>query len=297
MYTSKRLTKAYHEAEVMDIDEHSKLILFSDCHRGNGSHSDEFTKNQNTYLHALQHYYDAGFTYIEVGDGNELWEHPKFSVIRAAHSEVFDLIKRFYQDQRFQLIFGNHDIYLKDSNYLRSNLDSYYSPMTELDYALLPGIQAKEAIVLRYTESGQKILVIHGHQGDFTNDQFWVLNMLSLKYFWRYLHAFGFRNPSSPVSNVQKRHKIEKAYVKWIQEQRVALICGHTHRYKMPRQNELPYMNTGSCVFPTSITGIEIDEGRIALIRWQTKVDKRGFYKVVRDVINGPYALERFDIR
>jgi len=45
-------------------------MFFSDCHRSNGSHSDEFTKNRNTYLFALEYYYKNGFTYVEAGDGD-----------------------------------------------------------------------------------------------------------------------------------------------------------------------------------------------------------------------------------
>lgn len=45
MRTFERLTKAYENARVEYFDENSKYVFFSDCHRGDGSLSDEFTKN------------------------------------------------------------------------------------------------------------------------------------------------------------------------------------------------------------------------------------------------------------
>ena len=96
MFTMQRLNSAYANAHRVPLSDKSKFILFSDVHRGDNSLSDEFAHNQNIYYFALQHYFNAGFTYIEVGDGDELWEHSKFDVIRYAHSDVFMLLRDFY---------------------------------------------------------------------------------------------------------------------------------------------------------------------------------------------------------
>ena len=85
MRTQERLTTAYKNARVEYFDENSKYIFFSDCHRGNGGHQDEFTKNQNVFMFALYQYFANGYTFVEVGDGDELWEHPKFKVLQNAH--------------------------------------------------------------------------------------------------------------------------------------------------------------------------------------------------------------------
>lgn len=55
MFTDRRLTEAYKKARVEYFDEHSKYVIFSDVHRGDGSMSDEFTRNRNIYLHALKY--------------------------------------------------------------------------------------------------------------------------------------------------------------------------------------------------------------------------------------------------
>jgi hypothetical protein len=49
-----------------------KLIVMSDMHRGDGSSADDFAKNSLIYRCALTHYLENGFTYIELGDAEEL---------------------------------------------------------------------------------------------------------------------------------------------------------------------------------------------------------------------------------
>lgn len=46
----KRLTEAYNNAKIEYFDNNSKYIFFSDCHRGDGTPSDEFAKNQNIFF-------------------------------------------------------------------------------------------------------------------------------------------------------------------------------------------------------------------------------------------------------
>jgi hypothetical protein len=92
----KRLTEAYNNAKIEYFDNNSKYIFFSDCHRGDSTPSDEFAKNQNIFLFALESYFNNGYTYVEVGDGNELWESANFKPIRLAHDEVSSL-NRVYE--------------------------------------------------------------------------------------------------------------------------------------------------------------------------------------------------------
>lgn len=259
--TQQRLTKAYQNARIEYMDENSKYVFFSDCHRGSGGHQDEFTKNRNVYLFALDQYYKDGFTLVEAGDGDELWEHPKFKVIKNAHYHVFLSMKRFFDEGRLILLYGNHNNYLKNPEYVKENYYTYFDDYRKKESNFFKGLKPCEALLLKNQQTGQEILTVHGHQGDFANDQFWIFTMLSVKYFWRHVHAFGVKNPASPVKNVYKRHKIEKNFNKWIEKHKTMLICGHTHRYKYPREGELPYFNTGCCIYPTTITGVEITGG------------------------------------
>ena len=105
----KHLDHVFHTAPIIPFDDTSRFILFSDCHRGDGSNIDAFAINKTLFRQALNHYYELGYTYIEVGDGDELWQNRFFHTIREAHAPIFDLLHRFHQQNRLHLIFGNHD--------------------------------------------------------------------------------------------------------------------------------------------------------------------------------------------
>lgn len=297
MRTDQRLTEAYENARVEPINEHTRYVFFSDCHRGNGSLADEFTRNENAFLHALEYYYKHQFTYVEAGDGDELWEHHDFSYIKRAHADVFDTLERFYLSDRLIMLYGNHNVYIKDPEYVEENYHSYYDHYHEKEHPFLDGLTTHEGLLLRSERTGQEILTVHGHQGDFLNDQFWFFTMLSLKYFWRFLHAFGIQNPASPVKNPHKRHKIERNYVKWIAKHRRMLICGHTHQFKYPKEEDLPYFNTGSCIYPTRITAMELVGEQIQAVQWRTVANQQGVLEVQREVLRGPDPISKFDIR
>ena len=116
MFTKQRLNGAYEDAEVMYFDENTKYVFFSDHHRGDGSLSDEFTRNRNIFQHAIDYYYQNDYVYVEAGDGDELWEYPDYKHIKNAHPEVFATIKRFFDEDRFIMMYGNHNIYLKNQD-------------------------------------------------------------------------------------------------------------------------------------------------------------------------------------
>ena len=194
------------------------------------------------------------------------------------------------------MLYGNHNIYLKNKDFVSKNFYSYYDDYSQDIHDLLKGMTPIESLVLKSKVTGQEILVVHGHQGDLMNDQLWFISMFLLRYFWRYIHVIGFHSPSSPARNHFKRHKIERNYKKWIQKHKIMLICGHTHRQKFPKSKELPYFNTGCCIHSKGITGIEILEGKILMVDWRVRADERGIMQVERYVMRGPVPIEEFDM-
>lgn len=297
MKADERLTNAYNNAKMEYFDKNSKYIFFSDVHRGDDSVSDEFTRNQNVFLHALNYYYKEGYTYIEVGDGDELWEYREFKHIRLAHTDVFIVLKKFFDAGRFFMLYGNHNIYLKSKKYVKDNYYNFYDEYNQERVELFKGLNPLEALILKYRETGQEILVVHGHQGDMINDQFWHISMLLLRYFWRFMHIVGFENPASPARNLYKRHKVEKMYNKWIEKYKMMLICGHTHRQKFPKNNDLPYFNTGCCIRTRGICGIEIINGEILMVDWRVSADEDGSLRMLRTVVRGPEPIDKYDCR
>jgi UDP-2,3-diacylglucosamine pyrophosphatase LpxH len=297
MKTDQKLTNAYKNAKTVYIDKNSKYIFFSDVHRGDDSVSDEFTRNQNVFLHALNYYYKNNYSYIEVGDGDELWEYKEFKHIRLAHTDIFIVLKKFYDADRMIMIYGNHNIFLKSKDFVKNNFYQFYDEYNQERVELFKGLEPQEAVVLKVKDTGQEILVVHGHQGDFMNDQAWQLSMLLLRYFWRFMHIVGFENPASPARNLYKRHKVEKAYNKWIEKHKMMLICGHTHRPKFPKANDLPYFNTGCCIRTRGLAGIEIVDGKILMVDWRIAADDDGTLKMHRTVVRGPEPIEKYDCR
>ena len=297
MKTNQRLTKAYQNARIEHFDENSKFVFFSDCHRGIGNLSDDFTRNQIIYLHALNYYFKNDFVYIEAGDGDELWENSSFEKNKSAHMDAYKLIKKFHDQDKLIMLYGNHNISLKKQKYIDKYYSTYYDETNGKTYEFLKNLKPIEALLLKNKHSGQEILTLHGHQGDINNDQLWPISKFSSKYFWRYLHAIGGQNPSSPVKNVNKRHKIERAFKKWIAKNKMILICGHTHSFKYPKGNDLPYFNIGCCVYPTTITAIEIINSTIQLVRWRVLANDEGVLQVVKSSLGGPDPIEKFDMR
>jgi len=75
MSIQTRLSQALEAAEVMPLDNQTKIVIMSDSHWGDNSWADDFAHNQYLQFHALQVYFEDGFTYIGLGDGLELWEN------------------------------------------------------------------------------------------------------------------------------------------------------------------------------------------------------------------------------
>lgn len=294
MSVSKRLSQVLASAKVIPFDESSRIIIMSDCHRGNGNWDDNFSNNQNIFFAALYYYYENGFTYIELGDGDELWENRRIENIIYAHSDVFWLMSLFYKNNRFYMVYGNHDIIKKDPRYSQTKCHAFYCDSTNSQIALLPGIEIKEGLILKYRNSKNQIFLTHGHQADYLNDTIWKISRFLVRYLWRPLELIGVNDPTSAAKNNEKKNAVENNLIDWTKQNKQFMICGHTHRPVFPKVGETLYFNDGSCVHPRCITGIEIRNGTISLVKWAilTKPDRTLY--VGREVLEGPVRLMDF---
>ena len=102
-----------------------KFIIFSDEHKGRKNHADDFASCENNYLTALQYYFDEGYFFINLGDGEELWENNIFQV-KKYNKPSFEKEKLFLQQKRFIKIFGNHDLYWANDPTALLQLQSIY---------------------------------------------------------------------------------------------------------------------------------------------------------------------------
>ena len=105
----------------------------------------------------------------------------------------------------------------------------------------------------------------------------------------------GIADPTSPAKNYKELIKVERRTKKWIIENNnIITIVGHTHRPRFPEPGDIAFFNDGSCVHPRCITGMEIENGNIALIKWQIATGEEGTLKVIRSILEGPTPLSEY---
>ncbi len=296
MSSQNRITRAYKTAKRVCFNDQSKFIIFSDIHRGDNSFADDFSNNRNIYYHALKHYYKNGFTYCELGDGDELWENIEFESIFYAHQNIFDLMKKFYNEDRLYRLLGNHDMIYSRKRYVEKHLFSYYDKVSGQDEPLFPGITFSEGLVLEHEDTNQEIFMLHGHQAEWMNYIGWRFNRFMVRILWRQLQVFGIGDPTSPAKNYKEMIKVEKRTKRWIMNNKnLFTIIGHTHRPRFPEPGDIALFNDGSCVHPRSITGLEIENGEITLIKWHIVTTEDGILKVSRKILEGPEKLSDYN--
>lgn len=269
----------------------------SDCHRGQGNAGDNFLPNQILFYGALEYYLQNGFTYIELGDGDELWENRRMKPIVEVHSDAFWMLSNFYKDNRLYMLYGNHDIIKKRKGYMSRHCDSYYCENTKKDIPLLEGIDVLEGLILENKERKERIFLVHGHQGDFLNDTIWPVARFLVRYVWRKLELIGFLDPTGAGRPYKRKEKIEKRIASFSKEINQIVIAGHTHRPVFPMPEEGLYFNDGSCVHPRCITGIEIEKNEISLIKWSVCIKEDRSLFVGREVLEGPVSITDYYLK
>lgn len=294
MSTSERLSQVYESSDVIDFNSSSKFIFFSDCHRGDNTWSDNFAHNEQIFLAAMRYYFDNGYIYIELGDGDELWENIHFPVIRECHKSVFKLMSKFHINNKLYMVWGNHDILKRYKKFRINYMYKYYDRYKEKKVKLFDKIRTHEGLILKHKDSGIKIFAVHGHQGDLINDQYWLFSRFLVRFLWKPLELIGFKNPTSPAKNYRKKRDIEKRIINWTRKKNQMIITGHTHRPMFPKPGSNIYFNCGCCIHPNGITGIEISSGEISLIKWHIITKENGALYAVRKIIAGPQKLESF---
>ena len=254
----------------------AKFIIFSDQHKGDRSFADDFRNAEKNYIAALDFYFLNNFTLINLGDSEELW---KFSVdkILPANEKVLGKEAAF-QPERFYKTFGNHDLIWKNKADVFLWLRKYFTMPLVINEGIL--------INLKTLSSEIKVFLTPGHQGDTMSDNnafsTWIVAHLWLP-LQRYLNI----NINTPSKDFSLRNEHNIMMSEWSgAQQNLLLITGHTHvpvfasgRYYNHPSNNIPgkeqhlikpsYFNTGCCCFDDGdITGIEIDNGFIRLIKW-----------------------------
>ena len=289
---SKKLDKVFKNAKRLQIDDNSKFVIMSDCHRGDGNSYDNFIKNEHIFESAMLYYYHNDFTYIELGDGDEMWEVKDYKNIVDGHLDVFKILKKFNDSDKLIMLYGNHDIVKKNPEVINQHFNEYYNDVKKTKEQLFNNLIVNEAIVMDYQNFN--IFLLHGHQIDMLNSKLWFLSRFLVRYFWKYLEGIGIKDPTSAAKNYLVTSKIEKKLKKWSMAKNIMIIAGHTHRPIYPKVGQSLYFNDGSCIHPNGITCIEIEKGKITLVKWVFSLKEENIISVGRKVIAGSDCITDF---
>jgi len=269
---------------ILDVDFHKdKFIIFSDHHKGNKDDGDDFASNEKNYLAALDYYYSNRFNYINLGDSEELWKYKPAEVI-AKNSTALKSEARFHEQNKYFKTFGNHDLNWKN----KIDVDIWFKGIFILPLPVFEGLILKTKV----EDKSLSIFVTHGHQGDKMSDNNSFSTWL-VSHIWRPLQRYLDINVNTPAKDYVLRDKHNIIMYEWSRSKKdLLLVTGHTHKpvfasglYSNHPSNRIyneevtanvtrnkmtpSYFNSGCCCYnDDDITGIEIANDKIALIKW-----------------------------
>jgi predicted phosphodiesterase len=284
----------------------SRYIIFSDQHKGAKDGSDDFRNAETNYVQALNHYYKEGFYFIALGDCEELWENLIWSVM-SKNKPSEEAEKQFVTAQRFTKVYGNHDLFWHNDPFSPFYLKSMYGesiPVYE-GVVLQTNFEGKDTnLFLTHGHQGdgqsdgnpfsawfvsrvwapfQSFLNINPNTPAYQKEMKSAHNRFM--YEWSKLE-------NNPVLITGHTHQpvfaslthLERLYKQLIaaEKENDEAIIGKLKSEIQFRRQEYEYVaanymhmkpfyfNTGCCCFSDGdITGIEIADGFIRLIKWK----------------------------
>jgi len=308
----------------------NKYILFSDIHLGDGGGADDFHKNAETFLRALDYYKKNGYDIVLLGDIEELWQFQLDEVKDRYNNSVYQKIRAF-GDDHIHRVFGNHDIDWHQFNDPAKNVPTNNKCVVE-------------ALKMRDSQNNIRILLVHGHQGSTESDKHSWSSRFGVRVFRMvepWFKKLGITtHPPAIKSRIVKDY--ERILYSWAEKNGVMLICGHSHRAifsSMSHAEELEkriaglqkeildnqfggelikknraeiksqkkelskekrkkrliepivlggkpkpcYFNTGCGLFDDGITGIEIVDDMIRLVKWHRDAPEESQFEVYKE--------------
>ena len=204
--------------EPIDI-EGKKIAFLSDLHLGDGEGADNFRYNETALKAALEEYEKNGYELALLGDIEEFWQFNLERIRQRYDPTIYSLIRKI-GDKRVRRVFGNHDIEWSSPDDPARNTH----PQKPL---------ASEALKFRDKDDNVRILAIHGHQGSIESDKNSWFSRFFVKLYAATVESvldwLGVRQePSATKSQVATDY--EKIMYSWAKENKIILICGHSHR-------------------------------------------------------------------
>jgi UDP-2,3-diacylglucosamine pyrophosphatase LpxH len=99
----------------LDLQSPHKFIILSDQHKGAGDQADDFRYCKETYLKALHHYLDNNFILILLGDVEELWEQG-FREVEKTYRDVLKAEASFPPGRYYRLWGNHDDEWMQEKS-------------------------------------------------------------------------------------------------------------------------------------------------------------------------------------
>ncbi|RYY55488.1 MAG: metallophosphoesterase [Chitinophagaceae bacterium] len=293
---------------VLPLNPAAGYIIFSDQHKGARDGADDFTLAEPCYLAALEHYNTSGFSFISLGDSEELWENT-LGQVKKYNERTFEAEKKFQQRNSFYKVLGNHDLYWGNDPLASWELKKIYGEDVKIYEGLILEMYNPEGLL--------QVFCTHGHQGDRQSDGNWFSKFFVAR-IWAPFQAYLRINPNTAAYDTEKKTLHNEIMYEWSSTRRdMVLITGHTHQpvfaslthierlYKelqkaqidknqqhiteieteiRKREKEFTavsvdyqvmqpsYFNSGCCCYVDGdITGIEMEGGYIRLVKWSQR--------------------------
>lgn len=285
-----------------------KFIIFSDQHKGARDGADDFATAEPNYLAALEYYNNNGFFFISLGDNEELWENT-LTQIKKYNVDTFEAEKKFIVRNAFAKIFGNHDLYWQNDPFAAMQLKSIYGTDVKIYEGIILQVRVNDSrlnifcthghqgdaqsdgnwfskffvariwaplqaylrinpntpaydnevktlhndIMYKWSALRHNLLLITGHTHQPVFESLTLLERL-----YRQMQVAKRDNDSKTMEELQKEiRKREKEF------------SAVSMDYLIMKPS---YFNSGCCCFSDGdITGLEIENGNIRLVKWKTE--------------------------
>jgi len=293
----------------MDLKKEKIIIVsdqhIGDGKRG----SDDFQINKEIYLNALNYYFENGFFLISVGDNEELWEcdfDKIFDFNREVYElerkfflvgrliRIFGNHDRFWSIKSFReenSIFGDMEIY--ESLLINDKIFIAHGHQGELEsdilwplsrwivryiwkpFQRLTGIPSnspaqnwkvrdgREEAYYKWSRE-KRILFIAGHTHRAMFESLSKIDRLKMK--------IEELEKSIPELSEEERKRVFEEIHDINRKIERSLLENRDGKPEKRLEKDIPvpcYFNSGCCIYPNGMTGIEIENGFIRLVKWE----------------------------
>ncbi|MBS1566094.1 MAG: metallophosphoesterase [Bacteroidetes bacterium] len=313
-----------------DIDK-GRIIILSDQHKGTRDEADDFRLAEQNYLQALHYYDERNFIFVNLGDCEELWENTPDNVMKT-NKAVLEKEAAFLEQKRYYRIFGNHDLEWKYPLQQTLYLDKVFGKALQVYEGLVLQMQYNNKtwqVFLTHGHQGdqrsdgnafskwvvaaiwtpiQRYLEVSTNS---LSDSFGLVDTHNI-----IMHEWSATRPQmllvaghthkpvfASLDHIDRlTHQLEAARLA-----NNTALADKTQKELEARQREyagkqfvksdaLPsYFNSGCCCFDDGdITGIELEDGYIRLIKWETS-DNGQINRIVLEESSLQYIFDHLE--